>query len=106
MLILDQPSQAWFPRVAPGDSEDDEPGKERVPHKQEDIQRVLAIYRLLHDQANTAGFSQVIVMDHAFFNEDWFKDDLLREWRGGQKLVPPHWDPGPATSDSGPQVRP
>lgn len=86
-LLIDQPSQAWFPeelRIT-------ESTGELVPKKAEDVDRVQDIYRLLGEMASKEKFSQIIVMDHAKFMDSWFKDMIRYEWRYGEKLVPEHW---------------
>lgn len=86
-LLIDQPSQAWFPEeLRTSDS-----GDELLPEDEEDTSRVRDIYRLLDKMTAEEGFSQVIVMDHAKFGDDWFKKMVRYEWRHGEKLVPEHW---------------
>ena len=98
LLVFDQPSQAWFPRLPEGDTiKPEAPGEENKPKRQEDVDRVVAIYRMVLDLAKQADYSQVVILDHAYFHEPWFKDNLVDEWRGGKKLVPPHWDSAKAT---------
>ena len=86
-LLIDQPSQAWFPeefRITDSDGE-------LIPKSAEDINRVRDIYRILGEMASKEKFSQIIVMDHAKFADPWFKDMICCEWRRGEKLVPEHW---------------
>lgn len=86
-LLLDQPSQAWFPEeLRVTDREDD-----LVPKDDEDTNRVRDIYKLLKSITSNDNFSQIIVMDHAKFNDSWFKDMIRYEWRFGEKLVPEEW---------------
>jgi len=86
-LILDQPSQAWFPEEL---RTTDREG-ELAPEDEEDKNRVREIYRLLDEMTSKGAFSQIIVMDHAKFGEKWFEDMIRYEWRHGEKLVPGHW---------------
>lgn len=89
-LLIDQPSQAWFPEEFKNISDTD--GKnELMPKDAGDADRVRDIYRILGEMASNENFSQIIVMDHAKFNDPWFKDMIRYEWRFGEKLVPEHW---------------
>jgi hypothetical protein len=86
-LLIDQPSQAWFPeelRITVNEGE-------LLPKSTEDTNRVRDIYRILGEMASNETFSQIIVMDHAKFTDSWFTDMIRYEWRHGEKLVPKHW---------------
>ena len=86
-LLLDQPSQAWFPeefRITKREGE-------LLPKKAEDTDRVRNIYYLLGEMTAKETFPQIIVMDHAKFTDSWFVDMIRYEWRYGEKLVPEHW---------------
>lgn len=86
-LLLDQPSQAWFPEELKNtDSEGN-----LMPRRSEDANRVRDIYRLLAEISAQDKFSQIIVLDHARFADKWFIDMVRYEWRYGNKLVPAHW---------------
>ena len=86
-LLIDQPSQAWFPEEL---HITDREG-ELLPKNAEDANRVRDIYRILGEMVSNEPFSQVIVMDHAKFTDSWFIDMIRYEWRHGEKLVPKHW---------------
>ena len=87
-LLIDQPSQAWFPEeLHITEKEKDE----LLPRKAEDTDRVRGIYQLLREMASNEIFPQIIVMDHAKFKDTWFKNMIRYEWRFGEKLVPKHW---------------
>lgn len=84
-IIFDQPSQAHYPpeRDAEGslDVLDDE-----------DQAAVLDLFRLTSLVATElAPQLQIIVMDHADLNRDWFEDGVVERWRRGLKLVPEEW---------------
>lgn len=86
-LLIDQPSQAWFPeelRITDREGE-------LAPKRAEDTNRVKDIYQILGEMASNKTFSQIIVMDHAKFADSWFTDMIRYEWRHGEKLVPEHW---------------
>jgi hypothetical protein len=82
-LMLDQPTQAWYPEdLLPGEVPDDQ-----------DVDRVSVrrMFRLLYDVANETGL-QIIVCDHAKLVEDpWFMDSLEHDWRGADGLIPASW---------------
>lgn len=87
-LVLDQPSQVYFPKAR----FDKEAGDFILGD--EDIIEVREIFETLRNEvAASEGKLQVIVLDHAR-EEVW--EDLdgvvkVDEWRGGKKLVPEHW---------------
>lgn len=34
---------------------------------------------------------QVILIEHADINEEWYRDAIVESWRGGTNLVPDGW---------------
>ncbi len=79
VLILDQPSQVYFPEDGTGTDEDRQ-----------------ALARLLtpvHELAERlAPHWQVIVLDHADLSEpSWFADSVRHRWREGRALIPATW---------------
>ncbi len=86
-LLIDQPSQAWFPEELRNTDREGE----LVPKDAEDTNRVRDIYRLFGEMTLNEAFPQIIVMDHAKFTDSWFRDMIRYEWRHGEKLVPKHW---------------
>ncbi len=84
-LFIDQPSQAYFPEDADwqGDS---------LAQGGEDREAVARMYRLaLSELEASGGTFQIIVTDHANFNEPWFQNCIVERWREGQRLVPDGW---------------
>ncbi|MEH0819298.1 MULTISPECIES: DUF3732 domain-containing protein [unclassified Micromonospora] len=95
-LILDQPSQVYFPPdVAPDDTElrDDD---------RESLGRILEIVlRLVEDLAPEL---QVFIMDHADLDEEWFQKAVTQRWRGvGEEdaLIPSSWLSDPDSGSTG-----
>src|SRR5579885_1807288 len=85
LLILDQPTQAFYPP----DPTDDRTLEEL---KDEDRAAVRRLFRLIFDVTEAAQPNlQVIIMDHADLNEGWFQDAVIEKWRGKTKLVPETW---------------
>jgi hypothetical protein len=83
-LILDQPSQVYFP--------DDVRRPEDEEISDEDRQRITALYELIRDVVATLGDRlQVIVLDHANLAPDWFQRAVVANWRYGDALVPAQW---------------
>lgn len=90
-LVIDQPSQVYFPKkaaVREGDEQDD------VPLKDEDVEAVQKVFALLGQVVGSAkGKLQIIVLDHAP-RSVWggiSNVEELEEWRDGNKLVPIEW---------------
>lgn len=84
LLMLDQPTQAYFPSdvaQARGDMNTDA-----------DRLAVRRLFELIRDAVEELAPSfQVIVCDHANLAEDWFQDAVRYDWRGGEKLIPADW---------------
>lgn len=91
VLVLDQPSQVYFPRKLVI-REDEEPEEPQL--NDEDIQAVRKAFNVMANAVVTAkGRLQIIVLDHAP-REVW--GDIpnivaFEEWRDGVKLVPANW---------------
>jgi molybdopterin converting factor small subunit len=83
-IVFDQPTQAFYPPDLPVDAEPTYTDADRMA-----VQRM---FRLLYDTcAALAPELQVIVMDHARLDQEWFGESIVEEWRGGTKLVPADW---------------
>jgi len=85
MLVVDQPSQGHYPSAMAKQNEE-------APVDADDA-AVSRLYRLMYDfvEANEGKF-QIIVVDHADFDEPWFRDSIVEYWRGGdEKLIPAEW---------------
>jgi hypothetical protein len=84
-LILDQPSQAHYPPERDADGSLD-------VLADEDRTAVLQLFQLIADAAaELAPELQIIVMDHADLNREWFEAAIVERWRKGEKLVPEVW---------------
>lgn len=84
LLMLDQPTQAYFPSdvaQARGDMDTD---PDRLA-----VRRLFELIRDVVDEL--APDFQVIVSDHANLAADWFQDAVRYDWRGGEKLIPADW---------------
>lgn len=93
-VILDQPSQAFFPR-------DRETGGDLDELTDTDRENTRRLYKLMFDVVQELGGGlQVIALDHADFDEEWFADSVVQRWRGGEALIPAEWlrKPGPSTT--------
>ena len=88
ILVFDQPSQAHYPPDA------DRGG--RIDGLQDADRR--AVHKMFQFMQTTSkaigdGF-QLIVLDHAHLDEDWFNASLVEEWRGDAALIPVEWTEG------------
>jgi chaperonin cofactor prefoldin len=83
-LILDQPTQAYFPPDIPSGVE--------MPERDADRQAVTRMFELFRDvAAELAPHFQLLVLDHLKLDTEWFERSVVEEWRGGSKLIPAHW---------------
>lgn len=94
-LIIDQPSQAFFPEGWPPRSAQGEKGNEAgPPMPSDDIARVNSIFRALSEASiRTKNRLQIIVIDHA--DEITWQGvsnvTVAQRWRGGEALIPRYW---------------
>jgi hypothetical protein len=82
-LIIDQPSQAYYPPTNSGESMADGNSDERAV---EDMYRF--IFKATRELAPEL---QVIVTDHAKLDLADFENAIVEEWRNGIKLIPQSW---------------
>lgn len=94
-LVLDQPSQVYFPKrivARPEDEEDEEVEEPQL--RDEDVDAVRQAFEVMGRVAlDVKGGLQLIVLDHAS-RDVWGDIDGvvgLPEWRDGVKLVPMAW---------------
>jgi len=88
LLVLDQPSQVYFPRtLAKEAKQGDDPDL-----GDEDVAAVRKIFVTLADAISAAPGLQILVLDHAG-KDVWGDVDvhLVEEWRDGRALVPKEW---------------
>ena len=89
LLMLDQPTQVYFPPEPTEDKSVDE-------LEDEDRQAVRRLFTLIFEVVEKlAGGLQVIITDHADLGDGWFQEAVVEKWRGGNKLVPNGWLRGP-----------
>ncbi|MDT0499175.1 DUF3732 domain-containing protein [Algiphilus sp. W345] len=85
-VIFDQPSQAHYP------AERDQDGR-LDPLDDKDRHAVRALFGLMNAAcAHIGNDFQIIILDHAHLDDDWFESAIVEEWRRGRFLVPPQWD--------------
>jgi uncharacterized Zn finger protein (UPF0148 family) len=92
LLVIDQPSQVYFPKLLVQRSGDDQP--EPTFDRDEDVAAVHKAFSALSQVVNAAkGRLQAIVLDHAPATVwgDLPEINLVEEWRGGKALVPAEW---------------
>lgn len=86
-LVLDQPSEAFFP--------DDDADAEAENWKESDRVRVRNMFRYLIDAVNAMdGQFQLIISEHADLRDPWYQDVVVHRWKRGEALVPSHWKTG------------
>ena len=94
-LVLDQPSQVYFPKRVVTRPEDDANDEDAEPElREDDVHAVRKAFEVMGRVALEAeGSLQLIVLDHAA-SDVWGGIDGvvgLPEWRNGTKLVPMDW---------------
>jgi hypothetical protein len=84
--MIDQPAQFYFPEDVPKDADISQ-------LRDEDREAVRRMFRFVFDVVESlAGKMQVIIIEHAYLEEDWFKEAVVERWRGGErKLIPESW---------------
>ena len=81
-LAIDQPSQVYFPP----DVDDPEFENDR------DREALERLVRAAYSEVERHGGDlQVLIVDHADLNVDWFQEAVIEKWRGGAALVPASW---------------
>ncbi|MBK6789061.1 MAG: DUF3732 domain-containing protein [Betaproteobacteria bacterium] len=96
-LVLDQPSQVYFPKRVVTRVEDQETDEEEPRLRDEDVDAVRMAFDVMGKVVLSAkGQLQLIVLDHA---SQYVWGDVegvvgLPEWRNGIKLVPMEWISG------------
>src|SRR6185437_8189175 len=84
-LILDQPSQVYYPTDKDAEGSLDVLGDS-------DRDWVIRLFRWINQRVTELkGEMQVIVTDHAELNEPWFTETVVEHWRKGKALVPSAW---------------
>ena len=88
-LVFDQPSQAHYPPEADRSGSVDW-------LTDADRQAVHSLFEFMHAAAGAIGDGfQLIVLDHAHLDDDWFGASIVEEWRGDTALVPTEWIKSP-----------
>lgn len=90
-LMLDQPTQVYFPSQAIYESVAGD--TEQVKRVDADLEAARKLFETLlnYTQELVPGF-QLIVTEHANFDDDWFQDALVEEpWLNPPALVPQDW---------------
>ena len=88
LLLLDQPSQVYFPRTLAKEAKaGDDPTL-----GDEDVAAVRKVFNTLATATKSMTGLQILVLDHAS-KEVWGDVDvhLVEEWRDGKALVPNEW---------------
>jgi len=84
-IVLDQPSQAFFPR-------DRERGGDLAELSDTDRDNTRKLYRMMFDAVTQLnGQLQIIAFDHADFSDGWFQESIIETWRNGVALIPRGW---------------
>jgi len=83
-LMLDQPSQAHFQSDNAADRSANVPDADR-----EAVRNMFRLFTKFSEEF--AGVFQLIVIDHADYEDKWFTDSVVHNWRNGLKLIPDDW---------------
>lgn len=89
-LLIDQPTQVYFPSEAVYQAADGSIEKTETDADLEAVRRLFELLRRFTEQ-DARGF-QIIVTEHANLRDDWFQAALVeRPWTKPPALVPPDW---------------
>ncbi len=84
-LFLDQPSQVYFPSEKYVDSSNS-------LVSDDDRKAASRMFRFVFNVVNDiAPQFQIVIMEHADIDEDWYQEAVVERWRQGLKLVPDDW---------------
>ncbi|KAA0977175.1 DUF3732 domain-containing protein [Paeniglutamicibacter gangotriensis] len=84
-VVLDQPSQAFFPRER-------KTGGDLHELSDTDRENTRKLYKMMFDTVTAFdGELQIIVFDHADFEDSWFQESIIETWRDGTALIPREW---------------
>lgn len=84
-LVLDQPTQVYYPPEIDTDAE-------LQTLVDEDREAVARMFDLLFDVAEfLAPDLQIVVLDHADIRDPRFRNAVVERWRNGPKLIPQSW---------------
>ncbi|MGP9786688.1 DUF3732 domain-containing protein [Glutamicibacter sp. 287] len=84
-VVLDQPSQAFFPRER-------KTGGDLRELSDTDRDNTLKLYKMMYDTVTALdGKLQIIAFDHADFEDSWFQESIIETWRDGNALIPQEW---------------
>ncbi|MGC0274861.1 DUF3732 domain-containing protein [Pseudactinotalea sp. Z1739] len=93
-IVLDQPSQAFFPR-------DRVSGGDLTELSDTDRDNTRKLYKMMFDVVTEMdGKLQIIAFDHADFTDDWFQNSIVETWRDGGALIPDEWTRTGSTEQS------
>lgn len=85
-LMIDQPSKAHFQSDLPLAGEDPD---------RETVRNMFQLFARFAEEQK--GKFQLIVIDHANYDDEWFQKSVRHNWRGGAVLIPESWPlPGEA----------
>lgn len=80
-VVLDQPTQAFFPAE-----------HSQAEVTDQDRSDALSQFELMRDVVGGLDDQlQILVLEHADFDEDWFQAAIVERWRDGEALIPAEW---------------
>lgn len=83
-LMLDQPTQAYYPSDTTEWSGEPLTDSDRVA-----VRTMFDLIRRVVEALDSS--LQVVVCDHANLAEDWFQQSIVENWRDGRSLIPSEW---------------
>lgn len=84
-LIIDQPTQVYFPP-------EKDVNNDGVMQESSDEIAVKKMFDFIIDRTDAMDSKfQVIITDHAYLQDDKFKNCVKAVWRNGEKLIPQDW---------------
>ncbi|HVL48149.1 MAG TPA: DUF3732 domain-containing protein [Candidatus Thermoplasmatota archaeon] len=83
LIMIDQPSQAWFPPEVEWSPEN--------PREDAETRPITKIVDVLAEFAEAPKGPQIIILEHAELKAESFKRNVLDRWTGAKGLLPSEW---------------
>lgn len=92
-IVFDQPTQVFFPPIVSINDIEELKNDPDKYNKNVDVQEVIKLFKFLIDfTIKEVPDFQIIITEHAFINETWFKRCMVeKQWISSLALIPETW---------------